>query len=341
MKVVKRYVKNITKEDQKKQYKAIQKSKQMYKQGKYYIRPTIKSFKSKPSSHVVKAKKIYNIDKITASQELAKKSKCSIKGLRLIVKKGQGAYYSSGSRPSQTPHSWGRARLASSLTGGKSSGIDLDILTKHCRKGSLALKLAQTKKKGMKKTPKVDINVRGGSESDGEFKPNLTPRKIFKLGSFGGTYWRPIYSSITGQHYKNMHLNYPKSWWKGIPESHLVSPKCDIKKNKYKVKVGTSLEFWESKDWIAKHHPYGWIHWYCDYYMGKRSPDDKRQIKRWMGVAGPNGRFRKWLVTLILKKNGSWDDETISPKIRQTLQQWGYKLTYADFIKEKNGRRTK
>ncbi len=30
-----------------------------------------------------------------------------------------------------------------------------------------------------------------------EFIPNLTPRQIFKMGSFGGTYFRPIYSSIT------------------------------------------------------------------------------------------------------------------------------------------------
>ena len=30
-----------------------------------------------------------------------------------------------------------------------------------------------------------------------EFRPNLSPREVFKMGSFGGTYWRPIYSSVT------------------------------------------------------------------------------------------------------------------------------------------------
>ena len=30
-----------------------------------------------------------------------------------------------------------------------------------------------------------------------QFRPNLTPKEIFDLGSFGGTYWRPIFSSIT------------------------------------------------------------------------------------------------------------------------------------------------
>ena len=49
-----------------------------------------------------------------------------------------------------------------------------------------------------------------------EFRPNLTPREIFKLGSFGGTYWRPIHSKITNKNYKNIHKNYPKSWWIAI-----------------------------------------------------------------------------------------------------------------------------
>ena len=40
------------------------------------------------------------------------------------MKKGQGAYYSSGSRPNQSAHSWGYARLASAITGGKSAAVD-------------------------------------------------------------------------------------------------------------------------------------------------------------------------------------------------------------------------
>ena len=55
-----------------------------------------------------------------------------------------------------------------------------------------------------------------------EFKPNLTPREIFLLGSFGGTYWRPIYSSVTNKHYHNKHKQYPASWWENIPELHLT-----------------------------------------------------------------------------------------------------------------------
>ena len=65
---------------------------------------------------------------------------------------------------------------------------------------------------------------------------------MFRLGSFGGTYWRPIYSDITKENYKNVHKEFPNSWWKNIPEHHLSS-NYDISINKYKVKVGTTLPF--------------------------------------------------------------------------------------------------
>jgi hypothetical protein len=170
------------------------------------------------------------------------------------------------------------------------------------------------------------------SSLEKQFKPNLTPKKMFEMGSFGGTYWRPIYSRVTKKKYKNMHKKY--SWFKNIPESKLYSSVYDKKINTYNVKVGTSLEFWESKKWIKKHHPYGWVHWYCDYKKGKRGTDDERQIKRWLNLAGPKGRFRRFLVTQIVKKKGKWNSMDISPKIRQVLQHWGYKLTKKDFDAE-------
>ena len=165
-----------------------------------------------------------------------------------------------------------------------------------------------------------------------DFKPNLTPRQIFTLGSFGGTYWRPIYSSITKKNYNNQHKKYPKSWWKNIPEKHLVTKwnDYDISINKYKVKVGTTLPFWEEKKWITKYHPYGWVQWYCDFYNGKRSKDDTWQIKRWMQTAGPNSRFRRRLINMIKKDKKKYNDFTISPKIRQTLQHWAYVLKKHD-----------
>ena len=91
-----------------------------------------------------------------------------------------------------------------------------------------------------------------------EFKPNLTPRQIFKLGSFGGTYWREIKSKVTGKIHKNVYMKYPKDWFNGIEKKKLITDwKCyDKSINKYNVRVGSTLELWESKNWINKKHPY-------------------------------------------------------------------------------------
>ena len=142
--VPQKYVpKKLSKKDKKQQRKELKKSRRAYKKGKYHTRKKVKSFKSKVSPHIIKARKMYKLENISANKQLAKKTKCSISGLRQIVKKGQGAYYSSGSRPNQTGHSWGRARLASAITGGKAAAVDYHILEKTCKKGSKALKLAK------------------------------------------------------------------------------------------------------------------------------------------------------------------------------------------------------
>jgi len=166
-----------------------------------------------------------------------------------------------------------------------------------------------------------------------EFRPNLSPSEVIKMGSFGGTYWRPIYSEVTNKKYKNMHLQYPKSWWKNVPDDWMTRSFDNYDKsiNKYGVQVGTTLEFWEEKNWITKYNPYGWFHWYCDFYSGKRGPDDERQINRWLRTAGPKSRFRRMLINLIKKKNTKYNDFSISPKVRQTLQHWGYQLNERDF----------
>jgi hypothetical protein len=79
---------------------------------------------------------MYNVDKITANSTLAKKTQCTRASLEAILRKGRGAYYSSGSRPNQTAESWARARLASAITHGKASLVDKDILLKGCKPSS-------------------------------------------------------------------------------------------------------------------------------------------------------------------------------------------------------------
>ena len=177
------------------------------------------------------------------------------------------------------------------------------------------------------------------------FRADLSPSEIFEYGSFGGTYWRPIYSNVTKRYYSNVHKLYKSL--KNIQDNVMILPyeKYDININKYKVKVGTTLEYWELKNWINPLHPYGWIHWYISYYEGNRCEDDKRQISRYNNIGK---RFKKRLVNIILKKYHELvrnnidnieilvsliNDYSISPKIRQTLQHWGQKIALKDFEK--------
>jgi len=165
MKLIKfptRYLpKILTKKDKKSQFNMLLKSKKLYKKNKYYTRKQLPSYKNKKSNHILNARKIYNIQNITPNKELAQKTGCTLSALKQIVKKGEGAYYSSGSRPNQTPQSWGLARLASSLTSGKAAAVDFDIIKKGCSHNKKAFILANKSRKkykyGHSKTQKTSI----------------------------------------------------------------------------------------------------------------------------------------------------------------------------------------
>ena len=143
--VPKRYVpEHLFNSDKRRAKAELRKSRKAYKRGRYYTRRNLKSFKTRPSKWVSTIRAQYSIPrakKLTIPL-LSRKSKCSKKTLRKIIRKGRGAYYSSGSRPNQTPTSWGRARLYSSLSGGPAARIDLHLLKRGCRKNSKALELA-------------------------------------------------------------------------------------------------------------------------------------------------------------------------------------------------------
>ena len=142
--VPQRYIpKKLSKIDQNKQKIYLRKSRKLYKKGKYYTRPKVKTFKSRKSNHLRRAEKLYKIDKISPSVELARKTKCKRSALEKIVSKGRGAYFSSGSRPNQTGESWGLARLASAISGGNASISDYHVLKDGCKSNSKALKLAR------------------------------------------------------------------------------------------------------------------------------------------------------------------------------------------------------
>ena len=157
-----RYIpKNLTQKDKQKQAAMLRKSRSLYKKHKYYTRKSVPSFHSKPSNHIETAKRIYRVKKVVPNKELSIKTGCSISALRRIVRKGEGAYFSSGSRPNQTARSWGLARLASSITGGKAAAVDYNIIDTGCDHNKKAFRLANRSKRqynhGQSKTPKTSL----------------------------------------------------------------------------------------------------------------------------------------------------------------------------------------
>lgn len=160
MKVPIKYVpKTLTNADKKRQANALRKSKRLYKKGVYFTRKRVKSFTSKPSNHVSNARQIYHVDHIRPNAELSQKTGCSISALKQIVRKGEGAYYSSGSRPNQTARSWGIARLASAITGGKAASVDYHIIENGCNHNKTAFILANKSRKKRPKRPRSPTKI--------------------------------------------------------------------------------------------------------------------------------------------------------------------------------------
>jgi len=133
---------SLKKSDKIKQKRMLLRSRRLYKKGKYFTRSKLKSYHNKTSKHIKNARRIYNLENILPNDDLAEATGCSVDALRKIVNKGEGAYYSSGSRPNQTPQSWGLARLASAVTGGKAARVDYDIIEKGCDHNKIAYKMA-------------------------------------------------------------------------------------------------------------------------------------------------------------------------------------------------------
>ena len=115
-----------------------------------------------------------------------------------------------------------------------------------------------------------------------DFCTNLAPIEVIKEGSFGGTYFRDIYSRVNDRWYKNSWKEFKEL--KNIDRKYYCSDYYHVSLNKYGVKCGTSLRFWEKKGWINGIDHYGWFQWYFRYYLRRRSKDDERQITRWKGI---------------------------------------------------------
>ncbi|PDH49587.1 MAG: hypothetical protein CND58_03365 [Rhodothermaeota bacterium MED-G16] len=159
-----------------------------------------------------------------------------------------------------------------------------------------------------------------------DFTPNLSPKEIIRLGSFGG-----IYFYDEGGRIDINYKEFPSDWFEGLEESFYLSKKYNRKINFFKIKSGLSQEEWEEKGWINKQDPRGWFQWYCRYYMGRRTDDDERQIKRWNNFCGEKGRWRNYIYSKINKRGTSIDDISFSLAVRQSLLHWGYMINNGDF----------
>ena len=133
MKIPKKYYNRLSKKETKKQLKELNKSRNQYKKGKYYERKKMSSFKQKKSPHIVEFEKKY-CTKINDLKSIEKVTTIPVSSLNKIIKKGKGAYYSSGSRPNQTAHSWAYARLASTLLKHNAYKVDKHIIDESGRK---------------------------------------------------------------------------------------------------------------------------------------------------------------------------------------------------------------
>ena len=129
MKIPKKYLKGLSLKDKKKQLKNIKTAKKQYKNKKYIDRPKLKSYKNKSSNWTQKFKNKYG--NITKIKDISKITGIPIKALKEVLKKGRGAYYSSGSRPNQTAESWAKARMYSYIMGGPTRKYDREITKKY------------------------------------------------------------------------------------------------------------------------------------------------------------------------------------------------------------------
>ncbi len=133
-----------------------------------------------------------------------------------------------------------------------------------------------------------------------EFNPELTPREMLALGVFGGKYM----TDCRGE--------FPKSWY----ETAKLSPEgSDADVNYFKIRASLPLSEWCRRGWIYPEDPRGWFQWYCRYYLGRRCPDDERQIKRWKAM-------RRHIAQV--KINCPPRDLDCRRKQRQALLHWAY-----------------
>ncbi len=133
-----------------------------------------------------------------------------------------------------------------------------------------------------------------------EFKPELIPKEMLEMGIFGGKYMTDCRNE------------FPETWFQ---KARLCHERHDPSLNYFGMNASRSLQYWRERGWIYHEDPRGWFQWYCRYYMGRRCPDDGRQIKRWKAMKRHIQQIRK---------NCAKGDLNCRRKQRQALLHWAY-----------------
>jgi len=155
----------------------------------------------------------------------------------------------------------------------------------------------------MQKNYSYELTAPIGEKFHPDFKPEISPDEMLKLGVFEG-------------HYLNdCEDEFPIEWYENARDN-LSPEKADVSKNCFKIKSRQNLNIWQEKGWIIEPDPRGWFQWYCRYYLGRRIPEiDEKQIKRWKA-------FKRHKAQV--EKNCRLGDLDCRTKQRQGLLQWAY-----------------
>lgn len=139
-----------------------------------------------------------------------------------------------------------------------------------------------------------------GRNFDDGFEPQLTPAQCLELGIFGGKYMTDCRDE------------FPASWFR---RAKLSPERRDAKLNFFGVNASQPLAVWRKNGWIHPEDPRGWFQWYCRYYMGRRSIDDERQIRRWRQMTRHVAQIRQGCERR---------DLDCRRRQRQALLHWAY-----------------
>jgi hypothetical protein len=115
-----------------------------------------------------------------------------------------------------------------------------------------------------------------------------------------------------GKYMTDCRDEFPPSWF---ARAKLCATRHDPELNYFGVNASQPLREWRRKGWVHPQDPRGWFQWYCRYYMGRRSTDDERQIRRWRAIARHAAAVRK---------NCLPGDLECRRRQRQALLHWAY-----------------